>query len=121
MMDPKDFVHLHVHSHFSLLEALPSPKKLVSRIADQGMNALALTDNGALYGAVEFFEAAKKADITPIIGLDVSRRFLERPYQYLHSDYYRQFIHALFDTRHKTILARGLRGLAIRTDIRWFV
>ena len=70
-MDPKDFVHLHVHSHFSLLEALPSPKKLVSRIADQGMNALALTDNGALYGAVEFFEAAKKADITPIIGLDV--------------------------------------------------
>jgi DNA polymerase III subunit alpha len=71
MMDPKDFVHLHVHSHFSLLEALPSPKKLVSRIADQGMNALALTDNGALYGAVEFFEAAKKADITPIIGLDV--------------------------------------------------
>lgn len=71
MMNPKDFVHLHVRSHYSLLEALPSPKKLVSRIAEQGMNALALTDNGALYGAVEFFEAAKKADIKPIIGLDV--------------------------------------------------
>jgi DNA polymerase-3 subunit alpha len=70
MMDPKDFVHLHVHSHYSLLEALPSPKKLVSRIVEQEMNALALTDNGALYGAVEFFQAAKAAEITPIIGLD---------------------------------------------------
>ncbi len=70
-MDPKDFVHLHVHSHYSLLEALPSPKKLVARAKKQGASALALTDNGALYGAVEFYKACKDADIKPIIGLDV--------------------------------------------------
>jgi DNA polymerase III subunit alpha len=91
MMDPKEFVHLHVHSHFSLLQALPSPKKLVSRIADLGMNAVSITDNGAMYGAVEFFEAAKKADIKPIIGLDMyiaqnrmtdkRPRVDDRPYQ----------------------------------------
>lgn len=69
-MDPKDFVHLHVHSHYSLLEALPKPKALVARAKEQGMTALALTDNGALYGAVEFWKACKEAEIKPIIGLD---------------------------------------------------
>ena len=69
-MDPKDFVHLHVHSHYSLLEALPSPKALVARAKEQGMMALALTDNGALYGAVEFYQACMAEGIKPIIGLD---------------------------------------------------
>lgn len=69
-MNPQDFVHLHVHSHYSLLEALPSPKALVARAKEQGMKALALTDNGSMYGAVEFFEACKKEEIKPIIGLD---------------------------------------------------
>lgn len=70
-MDPKDFVHLHVHSHYSLLEALASPKQLVSRAKEQGAKALALTDNGALYGAVEFYQACVSKDMKPIIGLDV--------------------------------------------------
>lgn len=69
-MKPEDFVHLHTHSHYSLLEALPSPKALVARVKEQGMNAIALTDNGSMYGAVEFFQACKDAEIKPIIGLD---------------------------------------------------
>lgn len=69
-MKPEDFVHLHVHSHYSLLEALPSPKALVQYAKKYGMNAIALTDNGALYGAVEFFQACKDAEIKPIIGID---------------------------------------------------
>lgn len=70
-MRPEDFVHLHAHSHYSLLEALPSPKALVKRAKEQGMNALAMTDNGAMYGAVEFFQACKNEGIKPIIGLDM--------------------------------------------------
>jgi DNA polymerase-3 subunit alpha len=80
-MDPKDFVHLHVHSHYSLLEALPKPKALIARAKEQGMKALALTDNGAMYGAVEFYKAAKEAEIKPIIGLDAyiaSHRMTEK-------------------------------------------
>lgn len=70
-MDPKDFVYLHVHSHYSLLEALPKPKKLVARAKELGMTALALTDNGSAYGAVEFWKACKEAEIKPIIGCDI--------------------------------------------------
>lgn len=70
-MDSKDFVYLHVHSHYSLLEALPKPKALVARAKSLGMTALALTDNGNLYGAVEFYKACKDAEIKPIIGADI--------------------------------------------------
>ncbi|RMD51349.1 DNA polymerase III subunit alpha [Candidatus Parcubacteria bacterium] len=69
-MKKEDFVHLHVHSHYSLLEALPSPKRLVERARSQGARALALTDNGVMYGAVEFYKECQNAGIKPIIGLD---------------------------------------------------
>ena len=65
-----NFVHLHVHSHYSLLNALPTPKELAQRAKRDGMHALALTDNGALYGAVNFYKACTKEGIKPIIGLD---------------------------------------------------
>ncbi len=65
-----DFVHLHVHSHYSLLNAIPTPKELASRAKQYHMPALALTDNGALYGAINFYKACTKEDIKPIIGLD---------------------------------------------------
>ncbi len=64
------FVHLHTHSHYSLLNALPTIKELVAAAKADGMSALALTDNGNLYGAVEFYQACKKEDIKPIIGID---------------------------------------------------
>lgn len=65
-----EFVHLHVHSHFSLLDGLPSPKALAQRAAELGMPALALTDHGALYGVVEFYQAAQEVGIKPIIGIE---------------------------------------------------
>lgn len=64
------FIHLHTHSHYSLLQALPKIPELVSAAKDAGMNALALTDNGNLYGAIEFYQKCQKEDIKPIIGVD---------------------------------------------------
>ncbi len=64
------FVHLHVHSHYSLLQALPQIDDLVDAAKKDGQEALALTDAGALYGAIDFYKACKKAGIKPIIGVD---------------------------------------------------
>ena len=64
------FTHLHVHSHYSLLAALPKVDDLVDQASELGMKALALTDNGNLYGAIEFYKACEKKGIKPIIGVD---------------------------------------------------
>ena len=66
----KDFVHLHTHSHYSLLEALPKIPDLVAGAAVDGQKALALTDNGNLYGAIDFYKNCRKSGIKPIIGVD---------------------------------------------------
>ena len=66
----ESFVHLHVHSEFSLLDGLARIPDLVSRAVELGMPALALTDHGTMYGAIKFYQACKKADITPIIGME---------------------------------------------------
>lgn len=65
------FVHLHTHSHFSLLNALPSPEALVVRAKEQGATAIALTDLDALYGAIAFYQVCQSEGMKPIIGLDV--------------------------------------------------
>ncbi len=65
------FTHLHVHSHYSLLDGLPKIPELVNYAKNLGMDALALTDHGSLYGAVEFYKTAKKAGIKAIIGSEV--------------------------------------------------
>ncbi|MBU2103921.1 DNA polymerase III subunit alpha [Patescibacteria group bacterium] len=64
------FVHLHTHSHYSFLQALPKIKELVQEAKKQGMSALGLTDAGNMHGAISFYQAATKADIKPIIGVD---------------------------------------------------
>ncbi|MEK7514495.1 MAG: DNA polymerase III subunit alpha [Patescibacteria group bacterium] len=64
------FVHLHTHSHYSLLGALPKIPELVGEAKKNGMKALALTDSGNMYGAIEFYKECKKEGIAPIIGLD---------------------------------------------------
>ncbi|MFH1404651.1 MAG: DNA polymerase III subunit alpha [Patescibacteria group bacterium] len=64
------FVHLHTHSHFSLLEALPKIKELISHVKKAEMNAVALTDNGTMYGTIDFYQKGMDAGIKPIIGLD---------------------------------------------------
>ena len=65
-----EFLHLHTHSHYSLLNALPKIDDLVKVAKKIGMPALALTDAGNMYGAIEFYKACKKNDIKPIIGVD---------------------------------------------------
>ncbi|HSR89270.1 MAG TPA: DNA polymerase III subunit alpha [Candidatus Udaeobacter sp.] len=65
-----DFVHLHVHSHYSLLDGLSKIPDLVSKAKSLGYKALALTDHGNMYGAIEFYECCQKEGIKPIIGME---------------------------------------------------
>ena len=66
-----DFVHLHVHSEYSLLDGANRIKYLPVRAKELGMKAIALTDHGVMFGAVNFFKECKKNDIKPIIGCEV--------------------------------------------------
>ncbi len=70
-MSHSDFVHLHVHSHYSMLQATGKIGDLVKAAKRHGMPALALTDHGNLFGAVEFYKEAKKAGIVPILGCEM--------------------------------------------------
>ena len=65
-----DFSHLHVHSEFSLLDGLSRIGPLTQRAADLGMRSLAITDHGAMYGAIEFYQACGRAGIKPIVGVE---------------------------------------------------
>lgn len=67
---PKVFCHLHTHSHYSLLTALPKTYELAKTAKKMGMPAIALTDNGNLYGAIEFYKDCKKEELKAIIGID---------------------------------------------------
>jgi len=69
-MSRADFVHLHTHSHYSLLEALPKIPELVKAAKDDGQKAIALTDNGNMYGAIDFYKECKDQGLKPIIGVD---------------------------------------------------
>ena len=69
-MSAPPFVHLHCHSHYSLLDGAGSIDRLVERAKALRMNALALTDHGNLFGALEFYQKAKAAGIKPIIGYE---------------------------------------------------
>jgi DNA polymerase-3 subunit alpha len=69
-MSDRPFVHLHCHSHYSLLDGASKIPALVRRAKALGMPALAITDHGNLYGAVEFLREAKAADLKPIVGLE---------------------------------------------------
>ena len=65
------FTHLHVHTEYSLLDGLSKVGRLVSRAGELGMDSLAITDHGALHGAIDFYRAAKEAGIKPIIGCEM--------------------------------------------------
>ncbi len=69
-MSARDFVHLHTHSHYSLLEALPQIDDLVDAAKADGQTALALTDAGNMYAAIEFYKVCQKKGIKPILGVD---------------------------------------------------
>ncbi|RJX18671.1 MAG: DNA polymerase III subunit alpha [Desulforudis sp.] len=67
----QEFVHLHVHSEYSLLDGAARIKDLVARAAGAGMPAMALTDHGSMFGIVDFYRACRKAEIKPILGCEV--------------------------------------------------
>jgi DNA polymerase-3 subunit alpha len=70
MSDEKPFVHLHVHTEYSLLDGLSRIPKLVERAKALDMPALAITDHGAMFGVIDFYRNCKKAGIKPIIGME---------------------------------------------------
>ncbi len=69
-MSSSEFVHLHVHTQYSLLDGACRVEGLVNKAADLGMKALGMTDHGNMFGAIHFYQAAKKAGIKPIIGCE---------------------------------------------------
>ncbi len=66
-----DFVHLHLHTEYSLLDGACRIEKLFDRVKENSQSAVAITDHGVMYGAVDFYKAAKKAGIKPIIGCEM--------------------------------------------------
>lgn len=74
-MSKNRFVHLHTHSHFSLLQGLSKIPDLIAKTKEYDMDALALTDYGSMYGIIEFYKQCKKHDIKPIIGVDAYMAF----------------------------------------------
>lgn len=69
-MQSSDFVHLHNHSTYSLLEALPSPEEIVLRAKELGQTAVGIADKGYVYGLIEFYQYAKKHGLKPVLGMD---------------------------------------------------
>lgn len=66
----RDFVHLHLHTEYSLLDGLARIKDLTKKIKELGQSAVAVTDHGAMYGAIHFFNACKNEGVKPIIGME---------------------------------------------------
>jgi DNA polymerase-3 subunit alpha len=102
-----DFVHLHVHSEFSLLDGLSRIPEITQRVAEQGMTAMALTDHGSMYGAVEFAAAAKQAGIKPIFGLEayVAPRGMTDREGKADADYHHLILLAKDDVGYRNLLA----------------
>ena len=83
-----DFVHLHVHSDFSLLDGMAKVKNLARKAKECGQTAIALTDHGTVSGAMAFYKACKQNDIKPILGCEIylsrgSMRERKRGYNHL--------------------------------------
>lgn len=80
---PASFVHLHVHSEYSLLDGACKVEELAQRTAELGMDAVAITDHGVMYGVIDFYKACRAAGVKPIIGCEVyvapRRRFDREP------------------------------------------
>ena len=87
----RPFVHLHLHSKYSMLDGACHIKPLVSRAKDLGMTAVAITDHGVMYGAIDFYKTCKEAGIKPIVGCEIyinakahrSSRDKDIPYHHL--------------------------------------
>ena len=70
-MSESGFVHLHLHTEYSLLDGFARIDKLFSKVKERNMNAVAITDHGVMFGVVEFYKQAVKNGVKPIIGCEV--------------------------------------------------
>ena len=80
-----DFVHLHLHTEYSLLDGACRIKPLIEKVKELGQKAVAITDHGVMYGIIDFYREAKKAGIKPIIGCEVyvaARTRFDKDYEY---------------------------------------
>ena len=95
------FAHLHLHTEFSLLDGAIRIKELPSRIKELGMDSVAITDHGTMYGTIDFYKACKKEGIKPIIGCEmyIAKRTLKDKDPMLDTDRY-----------HLTVLAKDMTG-----------
>ncbi|MGN0941488.1 MAG: DNA polymerase III subunit alpha, partial [Selenomonadaceae bacterium] len=105
-MDTKNFVHLHVHTEYSLLDGASRIPDLIAETKRLGMKALAITDHGQMYGVVNFYKEAKKAGIKPIIGCEVylaphSRKDM---FEVDHTRYYHLILLAENETGYKNLV-----------------
>ena len=66
-----DFVHLHLHTQYSLLDGRARIGDIINKTKEYGMNSVAITDHGVMYGIIDFYEAAVKAGIKPLIGCEM--------------------------------------------------
>ena len=71
IIEMSKFVHLHIHSEFSLLDGANRIKDLPVRAKELGMDSIAITDHGVMFGAIDFYKACKKEGVKPIIGCEV--------------------------------------------------
>ena len=102
----KKFTHLHVHSHYSLLDGLSKIDALVNRAKELGMEALSLTDHGVMYGIIEFYNACLDAGIKPIVGIEayIAPRTLQDKEGKIDSDYFHLTLLAKNDAGYKNLL-----------------
>jgi DNA polymerase-3 subunit alpha len=120
-----DFVHLHTHSEFSLLDGLGKLDHLIERAKSFGMDALALTDHGAMYGSFKFYLKAKAAGIKPIIGVEtyVARRSRTDREGRMDTDPYHLVLLAKNETGYKNLMklvtTAHLEGYYYKPRIDW--
>lgn len=100
------FVHLHTHTHYSLLNALPKIPDLIDAAKADGQTAIAITDNCNLYGAIEFYQKCKKKEIKPIIGIDAYVAYRSRLSKEsgVDKERYRLILLAKNDTGYKNLI-----------------
>ena len=100
------FTHLHCHSHYSLLDGLSKIEPLVDRAKELGMESLAITDHGVMYGTIEFYNKCKEAGIKPIIGLEayIAPRGMEEKEGKVDADYHHLILLAQNDAGYKNLI-----------------